>query len=62
MMTNYKVGDIVVLKKNHPCSKKATRFQIAETGAICKVQCVNCQHTMLINRDKLNAAIVKIER
>lgn len=62
MITNYTIGDIVVLRKNHPCDKKSTKFQIIETGAICKIRCLNCHHDMLIDREKLNKSIVKIEK
>ena len=62
MITNYKVGDIVILRKSHPCNKKSTKFLIIETGAICKIKCINCQHDMLSDRDKLNKSIVKIEK
>lgn len=61
MITNYKKGDLVRLKKCHPCASRSYVFEIIELGAICKIRCHSCNHDIILTRDKLNQSIVKIE-
>ena len=43
MVTNmeYKLNDIVEMKKAHPC-KKSTQWQIIRMGADIKIKCLGC--------------------
>ncbi len=43
MVTNmeYKLNDIVEIKKAHPC-KKSTQWQIIRMGADIKIKCLEC--------------------
>lgn len=61
MITNYKKGDLIRLKKCHPCQSRSYVFQVIELGAICKIKCASCGHEIVLTRDKLNQSIVKIE-
>ena len=36
---DYKLGDIVIMKKEHPC--KTNIFQIIRVGADIKIKCLN---------------------
>ena len=49
-----RVGDILVLKKNHPCG--ACRWEVLRIGADFKLRCTGC------GREVMGARIKKIER
>ena len=46
----YVVGDIVEMKKAHPCGEK--RFKIIRVGADIKLKCVGCDHLVMMPRPK----------
>ena len=52
------VGDVLELKKLHPCG--SNQFRILRVGADVRVVCVGCGRDMTINRIKLENAIKKI--
>ena len=52
------VGDIVELKKPHPCGGKC--FKILRVGSQIRVVCQTCGRDMVIERPKLEKAIKKI--
>lgn len=56
----YKLDDIVELKKPHPCVHKSKLFQIVRVGADIKIKCLGCGNVMMMDRDKFNKAIRKI--
>lgn len=60
MVTNYRPGDVLILRKNHPCDKRAHRFLVVEIGAICRIRCLNCGHEMVMTRDRLNGSALRI--
>jgi len=53
------VGDIVELKKKHPCGGK--QFEIIRTGMDFRIKCLTCGSQMRIDRPKLEKSIVKHE-
>lgn len=53
----FEVGDIVELKKPHPCGSKL--FKILRVGGEMRVMCVGCGHDMTIDRIKLEKAVKK---
>lgn len=54
-------GDIVELKKPHPCGSK--QWQILRLGADCRLKCLGCEHQVWLERVKLEKAITRfIER
>ena len=57
---NYKLGDIVEMKKPHPCTSKNKLFKIVRIGADLKIECLGCKKIMLISRDKFNQNFKKI--
>lgn len=57
---NYKLGDIVEMKKPHPCTSKSKLFRIVRIGADLKIECLGCKKVMLISRDKFNQNFKKI--
>ena len=44
----YEVGDIVKLKKQHPCG--ATEWEILRIGADFRLKCTGCGHQVMIAR------------
>jgi len=55
------VGDILVMKKPHPCDKKAVRFSVQTVGSDIKVRCLSCNREVLVPRVKLEKSIKTIE-
>ncbi len=51
------VGDIVELKKAHPCGEK--KFRILRVGSDVRIVCTGCGRDMTIDRVKLEKAIKK---
>ena len=54
MVTNmeYKLNDIVEMKKAHPC-KKSTQWQIIRMGADIKIKCLGCGAIVMFPLDDL---------
>ena len=44
----YEVGDIVTLKKQHPCGSK--EWEILRVGADFRLKCLGCGHQIMIAR------------
>jgi hypothetical protein len=57
----YKLNDIVVTKKEHPCEKRCNRWQIIRMGADIKIKCLACGHVVMLSRHKFEKSIKKIE-
>ena len=43
-----KVGDVVQLKKKHPCG--SDRWQVVRVGADVGIRCQKCHHRVLLER------------
>lgn len=54
----YRLGDIIEMKKQHPCGGK--QFEIMRVGGVMRVRCVTCSRDMDIDRLKLEKATKKI--
>lgn len=54
----YKLGDIIVMKKLHPCG--SNEFEIIRLGADVKIKCVKCGHVIMLPRVDLNKKIKKV--
>lgn len=54
----YCVGDVIELKKPHPCGNSL--FRIARVGSIMRVVCTECSRDLEIDRIKLEKATKKI--
>ena len=53
------VGDIVEMKKEHPCGGK--RWQILRVGMDFKLRCLTCGHEVMAPRNKIEKNIKKVE-
>lgn len=47
----FEIGNIVELKKNHPCGSNS--WEIIRKGADFKIKCLGCGHIVMIERHKL---------
>ena len=54
----FKLGDIVELKKPHPCGAK--QFKIMRVGSEMRIVCQGCGRDMNIDRIKLEKATKKL--
>jgi hypothetical protein len=50
-----KLGDIVIMKKPHPCGSK--EFEITRLGVDYKLKCCGCGHEVMIPRIKAEKSI-----
>ena len=55
-----RVGDILQLKKPHPCGER--RFRVLRTGMDLRLQCLRCGHSLLTPRLKAEKSIHAILR
>lgn len=60
MIENFELGDIVRMKKKHPCSKDAFDFEILRLGADIKIKCVNCGKIIMLQRSRFVKGAKKI--
>ena len=54
----YKLNDVVVMKKVHPCG--AIDFEIIRLGADIKFKCLKCGHVIMLPRVDFNKKIKKV--
>ncbi len=57
-MRKIKIGDILVLKKGHPCGEN--KWEVTRTGADVKLKCLGCNRIVMIDRPTLNKRIKKV--
>ena len=60
MSYNYEVGDIVKLKKQHPCGSH--EWLVLRVGMDFKLRCAGCGHELMIPRAKAEKSVKKIIR
>lgn len=48
---NLNVGDIITLKKKHPCGSH--EWKLLRIGADLKIECLGCGRVVMIERQKL---------
>lgn len=57
-MLYYQVGDIVTLKKGHPCGEN--RWEILRTGVDIKLKCQGCGRMVWLSRMEFEKRVRKI--
>ena len=55
---DYKLDDIVIMKKPHPCG--VNNWQIIRVGADIKIKCLNCGRSIMMPRVEFNKKLKKI--
>ena len=51
------VGEIIELKKQHPCG--SNKWEVLRAGADFRIKCVGCGHQVMIPRTKLEKSMKK---
>ena len=54
----FQVGDVIELKKTHPCGNKL--FKVMRVGSEMRIVCLECSRDMNIDRVKLEKATKKV--
>ena len=58
MDKDYKVGSVVVMKKEHPCG--SNEWVITRTGADIKIKCNKCGRSIMLPRIEFNKKMKKV--
>ncbi|MHC1719102.1 MAG: DUF951 domain-containing protein [Clostridiaceae bacterium] len=58
MPDKFDLGDIVELKKTHPCGSK--QWEIIRIGADIKIKCTVCSRLVMLPRSKFEKDVKKI--
>lgn len=54
----FKLGDLVEMKKSHPCGSKI--WKVVRTGADIRIECQGCHHQVMIPRSKFEKSMKKV--
>lgn len=54
------VGQIVKLKKKHPCG--SSEWEILRVGADFRLKCKGCEHQVMLPRKVVESKIVSVEK
>ena len=54
----YKLGSIVIMKKQHPCGENL--WEIIRVGADIKIKCSKCGRTIMLSRIDFNKKLKKV--
>ena len=57
---NVQVGDIIRLKKAHPCG--SAEWEVLRTGIDFRIQCKGCGHMLMLPRKDVEKNIKEIRR
>lgn len=52
---NLQVGDIIKMKKAHPCGSR--EWKILRTGMDFRIKCLGCSHEVMLPRKKFEKSI-----
>lgn len=56
------VGDILEMKKPHPCARTSVRFRVLRVGSDIRIVCESCGRDLTLPRIKLEKNIKRIIR
>ena len=59
-MLKYEVGDIVELKKKHPCG--SLEWEILRVGADFRLKCRKCGHQIMIDRKSVEKSTKNLKK
>ncbi len=57
-LVHFDVGDILVMKKKHPCSSDS--FRVVRCGSDVRIICLGCSRDLTLERTKLEKMIKKV--
>lgn len=58
MITEYGLGDVVQMKKQHPCG--SSEWEIIRMGADIKIKCSGCGRMVMLPRSKFEKDAKKV--
>ena len=58
MNQEYKLGSIVIMKKQHPCG--TNKWEIIRIGTDIKIKCLACGRTIMLPRIEFNKKLKKV--
>lgn len=58
MTHKYYVGDIVQLRKEHPCG--SDQWEVMRTGMDFRMRCLGCQHVVMLPRKRFERSVKRI--
>ena len=58
MAVKYELGDVVTIKKGHPCGEN--KWEILRTGVDIKLKCLGCDRQLWIPRIDFNKRVKKV--
>lgn len=58
MLVVFYVGDIVEMKKVHPCGSK--NWEVIRVGADIKIKCCGCQRLVMLDRGRFEKGVKKM--
>ena len=58
MEKSYDIGDMVILKKGHPCGENL--WEVVRLGADIRIKCTKCGRIVMLPRVEFNKKIKKI--
>lgn len=57
-MHKIQLGDILVLKKGHPCGEN--KWEVVRTGSDVKLKCLGCERVVMLDRPTLLKRIKRV--
>lgn len=58
MVTEFDLGDVVQMKKTHPCG--SSEWEVIRLGADIKIKCTGCGRIVMLPRAKFEKAAKKV--
>lgn len=58
MINKFYLGDIVKMRKVHPCG--SDEWEVIRVGADIKIKCLGCSRIVMITRSKFQKGVKKI--
>ena len=58
MYKNYKLGSIVMMKKDHPCG--TNKWEVVRMGADIKIKCLECGRFIMLPRIEFEKKMKKV--
>ena len=56
-IVSVKIGDIVEMKKEHPCISHSKLFEVTRVGADIKLKCLECGNIVMLDRETFNKKV-----
>ena len=57
MVSNPNLGDLLRLKKPHPCG--GSQWEVVRLGADIKIRCVECDRLVMLTRQELSKRVTR---